>query len=211
MTTEHELRELAYQHRGEVVEGSGVAVEPRVLPTAPNVDVDAIRARADAATAGPWFAGYSGIYSAPLAPTYDQWLEPILDSDHTLERRGHCPACNRVGCALFEEDYQHRDPRVASVPPHHGDTPTGRRVADGKFIAAARSDVPALLDALADQQRQTREMADWAGVNVRKVRAVRAACAELRREPFDPAASLDVGEVLRIFEEAIGDRADRTR
>ena len=54
-------------------------------------------------------------------------------------------------------------------------------------------------------EREASEMADWAGVNVNKVRAVRAACDELRRQPFDPVASLDVGEVLRIFEEAIGD------
>lgn len=55
--TEQERRDLAYQHRGEVVEGSGVAVEPRQLyPTSDAYEaacaaLEKHRARADAAEA----------------------------------------------------------------------------------------------------------------------------------------------------------------
>jgi hypothetical protein len=59
--TEQELRDLAYRHRGEVVEGSGVAVEPRRLDatTPAALDIDRIRAAVEASKPPGWARGES--------------------------------------------------------------------------------------------------------------------------------------------------------
>jgi hypothetical protein len=57
--TEQEAGDLAYQHRGEVVEGSGVAVEPRRLDatTPAALDIDRIRAAVEASKPPGWARG----------------------------------------------------------------------------------------------------------------------------------------------------------
>lgn len=96
-----------------------------------------MRKVAEAATDGPWFFnGYCGVYSKPLSDAYDPWMEPLVDAGHELRRRGDCRACESTnGCEHAEADYT-RDPAVAWVPPHHGDTAVGRRAADAVHIAA---------------------------------------------------------------------------
>ncbi|OKI47273.1 hypothetical protein [Micromonospora sp. CB01531] len=109
-------------------------------------DIDAIRKLAAAATEGPWFYNsYSAVLAGPKVQPHEEWLDTT--GEHSLERHGNCEACgpDRRGCLLFSEDYK-RDPIVAHVPAHHGDTAVGERVADAEFIAAARTVVPALCD-----------------------------------------------------------------
>lgn len=106
----------------------------------------AIKARqelAQAATPGPWFYNsYGAVFSGPLAQGYDAWAGPLFDAGHTLERSGECVACGDRkdepyghGCRHFTEDYD-RDPLVAGVPAHHGDTAIRRRQKDAQFIEA---------------------------------------------------------------------------
>lgn len=124
----------------------------------PAIDLAAIKARADAATEGPWFYNsYSGIFTAHRLLEFDDWMDPLVDGGHTLERGGTCPACTSAkGCAIAREVYD-REPIVAHVPAWAGDTAVGRRCADAEFIAAARTDVPALLAAVAELERQRDE------------------------------------------------------
>lgn len=107
------------------------------------VDLAAIRARADTASPGPWGVAYSAVVSTPLVAGYDAWLGPLLDAGHSLDRVV-CVPCNAAVCAYVREMHD-RDPVVATVPAACGDTPTRRRGADAVFIAAARTDVEAML------------------------------------------------------------------
>ena len=123
---------------------------------------DQIRALADTGTPGPWyFNGYSNIGSPDNG--YDAWSMERVDDGHTLEGRlgaGRCDACGDWswaytdatgdtteypghGCRLYTEDYN-RDPSVADVPAHHGDTAIGRRAEDAAKIVAAVNALPAL-------------------------------------------------------------------
>lgn len=116
-------------------------IDPQTTATPDALDLDAVEARAIAATDGPWFYdSYSGVFSAPKVALYDPWLDTV-DASHTMERHGRCDACGQDGCRLFSDEYR-RNPLVAHVPAHHGDTAIGARAADAKFIAAARTDVP---------------------------------------------------------------------
>ena len=110
--------------------------------------IEAEKALAEAATPGPWFGNsYSAVFSSPLSKTYDAWSGPLIDAGHTLERKGECPPCGdwKVppyvpgpgyghGCRHFGEDYD-RDPLVATVPAHHGDTAIRRHAMDAELIA----------------------------------------------------------------------------
>lgn len=125
---------------------------------------DQIRALADTGTPGPWyFNGYSNIGSPDNG--YDAWSMERVNDGHTLEGRlgaGRCDACGDWswaytdatgdtteypghGCRLYTEDYN-RDPSVADVPAHHGDTAIGRRAEDAAKIVAAVNALPALAD-----------------------------------------------------------------
>lgn len=119
-----------------------------------------IEKRAEATSPAPWvYNSYNGIFSGPMVQAYEDWSQAVPEG-HTLERRGDCPVCGEWkepryapspgwghGCQLFDEDYR-RDPEVAAVPSHHGDTATGKRAADAEFIAAARTDIPLLLETI---------------------------------------------------------------
>jgi hypothetical protein len=118
------------------------------------------------ATEGPWWGnGYSAVFSRDGG--HDEWQDVQVDAGHTLE--GHpgaveCPTCgpwtwdytnpktgevsvyNGRGCRLYTEDYK-RDPQVAYVPSHHGDTAIGRHAADAAHIALAD---PGVMLAVAD-------------------------------------------------------------
>lgn len=113
-----------------------------------------IEAAARAATPGPWgYNSYAAIYGPDNG--YDDWVNAKDGEGHTLEGQvgaADCPICgpwtwdytntttgqvttyDGRGCRLYSEDY-HRDPYVASVPAHHGDTATGRHAADAAHIA----------------------------------------------------------------------------
>lgn len=95
-----------------------------------------IEARLQDTSPAPWFYNsYNAIYSGPKGQPYEDWTDRVADRpDVDFERGG----------ALYEMEYD-LNPRVASVPAHHGDTATGRRCADAEFIAHAKEDVVALL------------------------------------------------------------------
>lgn len=134
------------------------------------LDLAHIRKLADAATDGPWFYNsYSAVFSQPTLPSYDEWFATIPDG-HTVERRGACPPCGQWmdipclepstyehGCRYFSEDYR-RDPLVAKVPSHHGDTAIEKRAADAEFIAAARELVPAMADEIERLRRRVDQL-----------------------------------------------------
>jgi hypothetical protein len=123
--------------------------------TALPVDIEAIRARADAATPGPWFYnGYSWVGrqdtgDASDGLTFDEWADTI-EEGHSAERYGACEACgtDRPSGCVHAGEWVRRETTVAGVPATYGDTATGLHAADADFIAEARTDVPALLDAL---------------------------------------------------------------
>ena len=131
------------------------------------LDLDRLEALTKEATPGPWFYNsYSAIFSTPKIKTYDEWFDTIPEG-HTVERYGSCPACgdwkaptacglatpaSNHGCRYFDEDYK-RDPLVAHVPSHHGDTAIGRRAKDAELIEAAVNALPLLLE----EVRQLRE------------------------------------------------------
>lgn len=96
------------------------------------------------ASPGPWiWNSYSAVFAGPLMRDYDQWDT----GEHTCERHGKCAVCGDWlpahlkrspglgdGCRLFDEEYE-REPLVAKVPAHHGDTAIGRHAADAEHIA----------------------------------------------------------------------------
>lgn len=88
----------------------------------------------DRTSKGPWFYNsYSAVFSQPMVRSYDPWLEARLDEGHSLERRERCDACDAPSCQRYTESY-HRDPLIAHVPSHHGDTAIGRCQADAEHI-----------------------------------------------------------------------------
>ena len=111
-----------------------------------SADLNAIKARWAAATPGPWFFnGYSGIGCADNG--YDAWLDERIDEGHTLYRRINaepCEPCGTPDCGYYDEDYD-REPFVAHVSAHHGDTAVRRRALDAEAIAHAPEDIAALL------------------------------------------------------------------
>jgi hypothetical protein len=97
-------------------------------------ELDAIEARAAAATPGPWhYNSYSAVYGSHA--DYDR-----LEKE--WEAAGEPPADK--GTEWWDRFYD-ADPDVAHVPAHHGDTAVRRRKKDAEFIAHARSDVPRLV------------------------------------------------------------------
>lgn len=101
-----------------------------------------IRARADAATQGPWHFAYTSIWGDGRVAREEAWLDS-LDAAHTLDRNP-CEHCDGGPCA-YRGKALDMDPVVARVQPSYGDTATGQRVLDAEFIAAARQDIPDLL------------------------------------------------------------------
>ena len=99
------------------------------------VDVEAIRARADAATAGPW-----AIEPVCYCQKYDDAMETGGCQHQTLEWALRVPG--RAECISYQAGIVH-----GSV---------GQSTAE--FIAAARSDVVALLAALATAERRNAAM-----------------------------------------------------
>lgn len=83
---------------------------------------------------GPWESnGYSAIFSGPKMRGYDKWAMPVIDQGHNLERREPCKACDGKRCEFYTEDYR-REPLVAKVPSHHGDTAIEHAACDGAYI-----------------------------------------------------------------------------
>lgn len=101
-----------------------------------------IRARADAATQGPWYFAYTSIWGEGRVAREEAWLDS-LDAAHTLDRNP-CEHCDGGPCT-YRAKALDMDPIVARVQPSYGDTATGQRVLDAEFIAHARADVPDLL------------------------------------------------------------------
>jgi hypothetical protein len=117
------------------------------------------------ASAVPWgFNGYSAIFTLD-GGEHDKWQDAKFSEGHTLERTGLCEVCgpewwdtkgwaeqsieaakqNGHGCKYAREDYD-RDPLVAYVPAHHGDTAIGKRVKDAELIVQVRNRNPAVLE-----------------------------------------------------------------
>jgi len=111
-----------------------------------SIDLEAIEARANAATAGPWsYNLYSAIFAMGCWTEFDKWEDEQFKLGHTLESHRKCDLdCGEHGCLLALEHYT-RDPIVCSVPSFMGDTALGNRPADAVFIADARTDVPDLI------------------------------------------------------------------
>jgi len=138
---------------------------------------DRIRRITNAADPGPWvYNSYSAIFSGPMMRAYDKWCDDTIPEGHTVERRGECPPCGGWkgpgwagspglghGCQFFTEDYR-RDPLIASVPSHHGDTAIEKRAADAEHIAfwdpPTAELVARLLEGMAAHWA-TRPIADW--------------------------------------------------
>lgn len=105
-------------------------------PVTPSLDLEAIEARANAATPGPWFwNSYAKVSAAPLVQAEEDW--PIDEATEEV--------------ADFGRFYVEAMATVAWVPPRMGDTATGRHAADADLIAHAREDIPALVAALRER------------------------------------------------------------
>jgi hypothetical protein len=90
------------------------------------------------ATAGEWFYNsYSAIFSVPM-------LEPSERLRDEWEAAGYPEADSHRDGEWFNRILS-VEPRIAEVPPHHGDTAIGRQRADAHFIALARNQMPRLL------------------------------------------------------------------
>ena len=110
-----------------------------------------IRARADAATPGPWgYNSYSAVHSTPMVEATAR-----LEREHEVAGEPYDDEGEPSG--EWAARFAAVAPAVARVPPSYGDTATGRHAADAAFIAAARIDVPRLLDALEAAEQATRE------------------------------------------------------
>ena len=132
------------------------------------LDVDKLTALEKAANPAPWFFnGYSAIFSKTMNDGYDEWVEPLVDANHSLDRSA-CAPCDGKACQHATEEY-HRDPAVAWVPAHHGDTAIGKRIADAQLIEAMRNALPTLLDELAKVRAELDEAR-------RTLRAARMVC-----------------------------------
>jgi hypothetical protein len=107
------------------------------------LDLDAIKARVDAATPGEWFFAYNKIFAGGKVSAEEAWIEALGSDDHTLDQHPREP-CGGGKCNLRSKALD-MDPVVARVEPSYGDTATGQRVLDAEFIAHAREDVPALI------------------------------------------------------------------
>jgi hypothetical protein len=103
------------------------------------LDLDAIQARCDAATPGPW-GHYEGDDYADVAANYQ------------ATGRGSYTCLQQV--ARIEADWHFDDPRHADCEDEDAAT---QAHADAAFLAAARTDVPALL---AEVQRLTARAAE---------------------------------------------------
>jgi hypothetical protein len=140
---------------------------------------DRIRKVADAANPGPWvYNSYSAIFSGPMMRTYDKWWDDTIPEGHTVERYGECPPCGDWkefpcgiapspglghGCRYFTEDYR-RDPLIATVPSHHGDTAIEKRAADAEHIelwAPPTAELVAVLLEGMAAHWAARPIADW--------------------------------------------------
>lgn len=111
------------------------------MPASDGLDVEAIRARERATTPGPWFwNSYSAVLAAPFIAAWESH-EGFPDGERPGVGSAEDFAWRRQRDAAYEAT-----PAVCHVPPHYGDTATGRHAADAQFIAEARQDIPALLD-----------------------------------------------------------------
>jgi hypothetical protein len=127
--------------------------------------LEEIQQRVDAATAGPWFLSYSTVASEPKIAEHDAfWTDERMDDGHSYERYEQCDACGGSCKHAMEAIDAHF--AVASVQPSFGDTPTGQRLNDGKFIAAAREDVPWLLAEVERLRGELQEIAEPGGSTV---------------------------------------------
>ncbi len=117
------------------------------------LDLEAIRARADAAEAGPWFYNsYSAIFSHPLSAEY---MRKELELDEKLKAEGR---------ESVDEDFDDfPESIVASVRVQGGDTATRQGARDADFIAHAREDIPALLGEVARLTKERDEARQVAG------------------------------------------------
>jgi len=166
-----------------------------------DLDLAAIRARADAATGGPWEVEYDN---------NDDFEAGIADGDYPYALRGpaNITAQSPTVKNSWRESYGHRVNEMSEML-----TP------DAEFIAHARTDIPALLDALTraqaviaaaldyiDNNRIPTEWDDdWVhGYEVRDLLAVAhlphtldAVKAEARNNALDEAASLADSTMFR--------------
>lgn len=104
-----------------------------------DADLDRIEAYCAAATEGPWFwNSYSAVYTGGMQAQWKQF-------DQAWDAAGEPDFTDANG---QRNDWHRRhyeaEPRVCGVPAEYGDTATGRHADDARFIAAARTDLPAL-------------------------------------------------------------------
>jgi hypothetical protein len=115
-------------------------------------------------------------------------------ADKATEGPWHFAYCGIYSEPKIRTETPDGEAQVASVAPSYGDTATGQRVVDAEFIAAARSDVPYLLDAL-DAAEQERDHAQQMGASlywdtVAARDAAEAREAALRQAIADEAATI---------------------
>lgn len=139
-----------------------------------------LRDHAAGTSPAPWFYNsYSALFSAPKARVYDDWET----GDHSLERYGPCPACAGKSCELYTEDYR-RDPLVAHVPSHHGDTAIEHAAKDAAFIELMHPPVALALADLLDIEAGIAEKTEAIGMRLsRSADAVIALARSVLREP----------------------------
>ena len=132
----------AYPCKPDIFAATYEAEEPTMSEPLSAERLAEIRARAYAATMGPWYFAYTSIWGEGRVAREEAWLDS-LDAAHTLDRNP-CEHCSGGPCA-YRAKALDMDPVVARVQPSYGDTATGQRVLDAEFIAHARQDVPDLL------------------------------------------------------------------
>jgi hypothetical protein len=187
--TEKERRELANLHRDEFDEDSGVPVKPKRLGSAPEFDdrpsmyedrLTELRTRAEGAERR----------LAELEARHREIVDELTEQQALFDLQWQ-----RMGQAAARWRAEAPDDRALSSPDL------------GRLLEWLMGQIDALAAELAEERRQHRKMADWAGFNVNQVRDMRpvvdaakewlaagnAAIGPKEKEVYDEA-----GRVLRL-------------
>jgi len=163
-------------------------------------EIAALRARCEAATPGPWYwNSYSMVQSSPMTVA-----EQALENRILAENDGDPAALDDP---RYKTEWYQAESAVCFVPASHGDTATGRHAADAAFIAEARTDIPALLGALAASQAQVAAAARVVAA-ARVIAEHEGSCVNYP-ELLDALAALDTAE--KLDDSAEEDREDHPR
>lgn len=113
------------------------------------LDLAALRALCDAATPGPWEAGfYNKVISVPLSNEHMR-IEREIDAMGEVPPESH-PVWDSLPNTF-----------VCFAPTIGGDTPTAQGLIDARFIAAAREALPALLDEVERLRAENERLRDF--------------------------------------------------